>query len=542
MWYFVGVAVLFIILVCLVNVNETNNRLKEELVQRNEKYNELKNELEKSNKIIEGLNNDINSKSNLIKELNLNIDNLIKELSNYTEIKSDSLKLNINEVEVQKNEIQEVPSDKLNIQSGIVIDTSLCYEKKEIYDLMENTNMNLFITGKAGTGKSYLLKYFRSNTNKRVLYTAPTGIAALNINAVTLHSAFGFTNLMDDRAIKLSSDRLTVLRLIDTLVIDEISMVRVDVFNQINKILQYANKNKMPFGGKQIILFGDLFQLPPVANKEEMEFFTQKYGGIYFFNSPVYKIANFKFKELQQVFRQTDEKFIKVLNNIREGLVDEDDINFMNSRYTAELPRRVVQVVPTKNQANYINTNSLLKINGKEYIYKALILSGEDKIKESDFSCSFELNLKVGALVMMIVNDQEHKRWVNGTLGIISKLSDDSIVVTINGIDYEISCVTFSKYKCEYDINEQKIKYIEEASVKQYPLVLAYAITIHKSQGMTYQQVACDLKQCFAPGQAYVALSRCANFDGLYLTEKLNSNSIITDNIVTNFYKNVKMQ
>lgn len=317
-------------------------------------------------------------------------------------------------------------------------------------------------------------------------------------------------------------------------------MVRVDVFNQIDKILRKANNSNTVFGGKQIILFGDLFQLPPVAKKEETEFFTDKYGGIFFFNSPAYENGNFKFKELKEIFRQTEKEFIDILNNIRVGKIHEEHIQSLNKHYVSEVPRRVVQVVPMKNEANVINMDNLEKLQSQQYEYHANILIGENNIKETDFPCDFNLKLKVGALVMMITNDQEHKRWVNGTLGIVSELSPTMVKVTINGTEFEISPVSFNKKKCEYDREERKLRYITEASVSQFPLILAYAITIHKSQGMTYQQIACNLDSCFAPGQAYVALSRCANYDKLYLTKKIDAGSIITDNVVANFYNKVK--
>jgi len=513
--------------------------LKNENLEQSKICENINEKLEKCEENILILNKVLKDKNIQLDELRLQIQQLKKELSNYTEITNDSLNLNISDAENFENSSSEAVNDETTSEDRSQ-NSELNSEKEILYELMEKTNGNMFITGKAGTGKSYLLKYFRKNTKKKVLYTAPTGIAALNIQGVTIHSAFGFSNLADGSQLKLSRNKLTLFKQIDTLVIDEISMVRVDVFNQIDKILKVANNNELPFGGKQVILFGDLFQLPPVANEDEVKFFTQKYNGIFFFNAPAYELGNFLFKELEEVFRQTDEKFISILNNIREGRIKKEDISLLNSRYVEEVPRRVVQVVPTRAIANTINTNSLEDINSKEYIYNAEIILGENLIKETDFSCDFELKLKVGALVMMIVNDQENKRWVNGTLGIISKLSENNVIVKIDGVDYEISPVAFSKYKCELDKETQQLTYVEEASIKQYPLIPAYAITIHKSQGMTYQQIACNLQSCFAPGQAYVALSRCANFDKLYLTEKINANSIITSNVVTNFYESMK--
>ncbi len=521
------------------------------IYQKNQDIGNLQNDIKSMNDLIKNIKSDLNNKNKIIESNNAKIeelkrqnDKLLEELSNYTEIKNDSLTLNVLDEAlelIEKTKTEDKPTDEIKAQPKEVHDLEdLNKEKSEIFKIMENTNTNIFITGKAGTGKSYLLKYFRAKTKKKVLYCAPTGIAALNINGVTLHSAFGWNNLIDESEIKLSSNNLSLFKSIDTLVIDEISMVRVDVFNQVDKILKVANRNERPFGGKQIILFGDLFQLPPVAKKEEVEFFTDKYGGVFFFNSPAYKNGNFKFREIEEIFRQKDQEFIEILNDIRIGNINEQQIKSLNRHYVKDVPRRVVQVVPKKNEANSINMENLDKLGSQLFEYQANILVGDNNLKETDFPCDFDLKLKVGALVMMITNDQENKRWVNGTLGIISSLSPTLIKVTINGTDYEISPVTFNKYKCEYDRDEGKLEYIVESSVSQFPLILAYAITIHKSQGMTYQQIACNLDSCFAPGQAYVALSRCANYDKLYLTEKINAGSIITDNVVANFYKKIK--
>lgn len=525
------------LLICFI-IKE--KKLNKSLVEQNEK---LKQNNKKTNEKLDDVKKELLEKQKTIKKLNEEIKNLSDELKIYTEIKKDSLGLNVID-DNEKQDIQEkiIENKENDLKTNYIDKEELNKEKQEIYSLMENTNMNLFITGKAGTGKSYLLKYFRKKTKKNVLYCAPTGIAALNIEGVTLHSAFGWNNLKEDADILLSSNKISLLKRLDTLIIDEISMVRVDIFNQIDKILKTANNSSEPFGGKQVILLGDLFQLPPVAKKEETEYFNDKYGGVFFFHSPAYKNGNFEFKELEEVFRQTEQEFIEILNDIRVGNINEDHIESLNKHFVKEVPRRVVQVVPMKSEANVINTTNLDLLKGQQYEYKANILIGEDKIKETDFPCDFDLKLKVGALVMMVTNDQEYKRWVNGTLGIVSELSPTMIKVTINGTDFEISPTPFNKNKCVYDKEKGKLEYRVEASVNQFPLILAYAITIHKSQGMTYQQIACDLDNCFAPGQAYVALSRCANYDKLYLTKKVKASSIITDNVVAEFYRKIKKE
>lgn len=530
-----------ILIITIIIKSRKIKDLDNERIKQEEKNNQLNTRIKQCETEInttklenESLNKTIDSKQNKINELKSKINELVEELSFYTEIKKDSLNLNIDE-----EDTSGIDTSSSETTSSEIDTDDLNAEKIEIYNLMENTDSNLFITGKAGTGKSYLLKYFRNKTKKRVLYTAPTGIAALNISGTTLHSAFGFNNLIESNPVRLSQNQRELFKNIDTLIIDEISMVRSDVFNRIDIILQYANNNSKPYGGKQVILLGDLFQLPPVAKTEEAAFLTDKYGGLFFFNYSGYNEGNFVFKELNEVFRQNDKKFISILNNIREGNATNDDVALLNEHYTSNIPRRVIQVVPTKNEANNINIENLNNIKGKEYTYTANVLVGENKLKETDFPCDFTLKLKVGALVMMIVNDQEHRRWVNGTLGIVSELTDNIIKVTINGTDYEISRTTFNKYKCVYNREKRTIEYLVETSVNQFPLILAYAITIHKSQGMTYQQIAVNIENCFAPGQAYVALSRCANFDKLYLTKKVNPSCIITDNAVVNFYNKV---
>lgn len=543
MEYFILIILVIILTINIIIKNKNIKKLDDKNMKQKEinedlilKVKQLETNINNAKLENESLNKLIDNKQSTIINLETKNNELAKKLSFYTEIKKDSLNLNVGD---NDDIVKKEDTDSLTPTAEIITD-ELNDEKTEIYNLMENTNSNLFITGKAGTGKSYLLKYFRNKTKKKVLYAAPTGIAALNINGVTIHTAFGFRNLVEGNAVNLSQNQRELFKNIDAIIIDEISMVRVDVFNKIDIILQYANNNSKPFGGKQIIILGDLFQLPPVAKKEEAVYLTDKYGGIFFFNYIGYSNSNFIFKELNEVFRQSDKEFISILNNIREGNITNEDIELLNEHYTLDVPRRVIQVVPTKNEASVVNTENIENISSKEYIYNASILVGEDKCKETDFPCDFRLKIKVGALVMMIVNDQEHKRWVNGTLGIISELTATMIKVTINGTDYEINRCTFNKYKCEYNKEKGMIEYIIETSVSQFPIILAYAITIHKSQGMTYQQIAVNIENCFAPGQAYVALSRCADFNKLYLMKKVSPNCIITDNTVANFYNSIK--
>ncbi len=506
------------------------------IVQTAENVEDLLNENEKNKKDISNILSKILKIENELELHRLDIIKVDEAIKNYTDINIDSLKLNVidNDSFLLKNK------EKSNVLvNGDIAFEDLDPEKQDIFFLMENTNKNILITGKAGTGKSYLLKYYKQHTKKNTLYMAPTGIAALNIEGVTIHRAFGFDNLLEDHEIDLSKNQKNILKELETVVIDEISMVRSDIFNRIDIILKEVMRNKMPFGGKQVIVLGDLFQLPPVAPKGIFEFLSEKYGGIYFFNAPAFSKDNFDFRELKKIYRQSESAFIEILNRARVGENTVEDIRMLNEKHTEEIPQNISQLVATKDEASKINSDKLNKLMTNMHVYEAEFPDGIEGLKENDFPCDFSLQLKENSLVMMISNDLEENRWVNGTLGIVSKLKDDYIEVTINGVPYNVSKKAFSTYRCEFNEETQKLEYVRDKSVIQYPVILAYAITIHKSQGMTYQSLACNLAKCFAPGQAYVALSRCAYFDKLYLTEKVKKDYIFADGVLVDFYKNM---
>ena len=422
-------------------------------------------------------------------------------------------------------------------------------EQEFARNYMESTSENMFITGKAGTGKSFLLESFRTTTAKGNIVLAPTGIAALNVDGATLHSAFGYSNLVNldvedisEETIKLKSEKKTVLRRVSTIIIDEISMVRADTFDKIDRILKVINHSDKPFGGKQMLLFGDLFQLPPVAKSKEMEYLYDRFGGIHFFHSDAYKAGNFKFVELTKNHRQKDDRaFFEVLNRIREGKSTDEDIALLNTRYTPSESQfdRFVALFPTKQEAEKVNSDHLQRLETKEYVYQARIVldkrANKNKSFESIFPVLNELRLKKGASVMMVANDPEH-RWVNGTMGIVKELSKDTIQVSFgrNRV-YDVTPFEFDEQEITYD--NGKIVYDKIFSVMQYPVVPAYAITIHKSQGQTYSKVACDIDRCFASGQAYVALSRCASLEGLHLKSRITPASIKVDRDILDFYK-----
>ena len=451
------------------------------------------------------------------------------------------------EIDEHAEKEKEIPSAKpLTSDAPSILDD----EQKIAFTIMNKTDENLFITGKAGTGKSFLLDVFVRATSKKTIKLAPTGIAALNIGGATLHSTFGYDNLekislenISVSTIRLKSDKVRILKEVDTIIIDEISMVRVDTFDKIDKILRVLNKSAKPFGGKQMIVFGDLFQLPPITMWQETKYLTDYYGGIFFFNSNAYSNGRFNFIELSTNHRQKDDKaFFDILNRMREGITTKEDKDCLNERHIdrkadkSEL-RRILTLFPKKADAERVNREELAKIEAKEYVYKAKIVYNAKNSQKSNLYKSFpisdELRLKRGALVMMVANDPE-KRWVNGTMGVIHSLSADSINVTIDGTTYEVKPCVFTEKEAIYV--DGKIDYQDILRVEQYPIVLAYAITIHKSQGMTYKKIACDISNCFAPGQAYVALSRCSSLAGLNLLKLIDESLMKVDENVMKFY------
>lgn len=460
-----------------------------------------------------------------------------------------------NNIDESKNDEKEKLIEKttgIKIEIINVEDIILGEEQKRVYDFMSQTEENLFITGKAGTGKSVLLQYFVRHTNKQVAVVAPTGVAALNIGGQTIHSFFGLKlgiqNTDDISLVRdMGNKKREILKTIDILIIDEVSMVSADVMDMIDAKLKYARESYEPFGGCQIILFGDLYQLPPVVTAGAgFRFLEDKYRTIYFFGAQEIRKHPFRRIELQEIFRQIDDpEFVEILNKIRIGDVDNkvlEDINFCCVR----IPKDEQYVTLTGNNASAdrINREKLNSLQTKEYTY-----IGEVKgdIKQSDMPTALELKLKVGAHVMMLKNDhtdntstnkKEKARWVNGTLGIVSELSEQLIKVEINGVKHVIEKETWEKYQYMYDSSTKTLVKEVVATFRQYPLRLAYAITIHKSQGQTYETVKIDLSQgAFANGQVYVALSRCRNMKSLYLTVPLKLQDIRVSQEVKSYMK-----
>ena len=472
------------------------------------------------------------------------IDNLKKENNNKKPSENDEQKINRNNVHqpVKQNELPTYLNEEVF---------------SEIYELMEKSNNSIFITGKAGTGKSTLIEYFKTKTRKNTVYLAPTGVAALNIKGKTIHSFFKFPHeiVTSDAIEKINYKEkdIDIFKRVETLIIDEISMVRADIIQGIDYVLKiYRNDNKS-FGGVQMIFIGDMYQLPPVIDKKDIkithkgkvvfaghiiDYFQLKYGGPYFFNSDAFKNSMFTFYELNTVFRQNDNDFINLLNSIRENKIDENTLDTLNKQYnnsTENDEDNRIMLCTRKGTAQNRNKNMLAKLQTPSITFSAEVTGSFTNVKSEDYPAEKELILKQGSQVMILVNDKEG-RWVNGTIGIITDLSKDKIVIEINNIQYTINKNIWEAIDYEYDKELDILKTIKTGEFVQYPLILAWAITIHKSQGETFEKVTIDLDNgAFAHGQTYVALSRCKTLEGIILQRPVRRKDIIVDDEVTMF-------
>lgn len=421
-------------------------------------------------------------------------------------------------------------------------DIVITEEFKSALDDIENSSQNIFITGKAGTGKSTFISILRRTSKKRIAVLSPTGLSAINVKGQTIHSFFHFPPRMLSESVLSNinaSDRM--YKTLDAIIIDEVSMVRADVMDAIDYFLRKFGRDELlPFGGMQIILIGDLYQLPPVVRSEERAVINQLYKTPYFFSSNVFKFTEFKRIEFTHIFRQKDVEFIHFLNLVRTGEITSDDLRKLNKNVTDNLNDKYVTLTTTNSVAEGINNQHLAEIDSKLFTYPAEI-EGNFSTEGRTFPVELELKLKTGARVMFVKNDKG-RQWVNGTLGTVKELEDGMIKIKIDDAEggkiVEVGKEEWQNIKYEYNAGERKIEEKVLGKLIQYPIRLAWAITIHKSQGMTFNNINLDFsKSPFAHGQTYVALSRSRSMNGIALTQEIWPNDVIVDEEIANFFK-----
>ncbi len=401
----------------------------------------------------------------------------------------------------------------------------------------------IFITGRAGTGKTTLLRYFAEHTAQNVVVLATTGLAAINVRGQTVHSFFHLKpgNLLDKSNLK-RLPRKTV-DAIDTLIIDEASMLRADLLDAMDYILQISTHSQEPFGGKKIVLFGDLFQLPPVeepASGGLFDYFRTMYASPYFFEAHVLRRLPTEVFELHRLFRQkADPDFARLLNLIRKGQVTQPELDaLLNTHKTFELPEKFensIILAPTNRDAAWRNVHYLSQLPGEEFAYTA---TADESFRTKTPPAEPVLRLKKGAKIMMLVNDDH---WVNGDIGTVYDLGPDFIQVELKGAVYQVEPHVWEDVRYEFNPLMQKLQPKVKGFFKQYPLKLAWAITIHKSQGLTFDSIYLDIgRGAFAPGQTYVALSRCRTLAGVHLKKEISVKDILCDARVKHFFDYIR--
>ncbi|WP_159520431.1 helix-turn-helix domain-containing protein [Sunxiuqinia indica] len=419
------------------------------------------------------------------------------------------------------------------------------------FDFVQSTGQHIFLTGKAGTGKTTFLKSLKERSPKRMIVVAPTGVAAINAGGVTIHSFFqlsfapqvGLEN-EQGRQMRFSKEKINIIRSLELLVIDEISMVRADVLDAIDRVMRRFKNGRKPFGGAQLLMIGDLQQLSPVVKNSEWQLLKSSYETVYFFSSRALKQTAYVSIELTQVFRQQDDKFISLLNKVRDNLLDENAAKELNRRcqpaFSPNDEDGYITLCTHNSQAHRINDSKLQGINSKEQMFKARVTGN---FPEYSFPTDSELRLKVGAQVMFVKNDPDpEKRFYNGKIGKITDIDENTVSVKCPGdeSEIEVSALLWENVKYSIDKNTAEIKEELEGSFSQIPLKLAWAITIHKSQGLTFDKAVIDAEASFAHGQVYVALSRCKTLEGLVLKTPISNQNIITDQTVHGFIQQVE--
>ena len=411
---------------------------------------------------------------------------------------------------------------------------------------------NVFITGKAGTGKLTLLKIIRDDINKNYVVLAPTGVAVVNIGGQTIHSFFKFRpDITIEKVLKKYRNirDSELYKNLEILIIDEISMVRADLLDCVNQFLKMHGPNKnAPFGGIQLVFIGDLYQLPPVVTYKEKEIFNSLYESPYFFDSKAFKETNFKLIELEKIYRQTEADFISILNAVRNRSIDDRLLSLLNKnvdfKFKPNSNEEFIELVTVNSKADEINYKRLQELTGRMYTYEGIITGNFD---ERSYPAPYVLDLKVGSQIMLTNNDKLG-RWINETVGRIEKIKkdDDREIVFVrleNGKLVDVSSNTWEIFKFSYDRVNNKITTETTESFTQYPIILSWAITIHKSQGKTFQKVIVDMgKGSFAHGQTYVALSRCTTLSGLVLRVPIQKHHIMLDWKVVNFLTSFQYQ
>ena len=414
------------------------------------------------------------------------------------------------------------------------------------FELLDKSSANVFLTGKAGTGKSTFLEYFREHTKKKIVVLAPTGVAALNVKGQTIHSFFNFkpdTTLESIETIRLSKNKREILEKVDTIVIDEISMVRADLLDCVDASLRlHGGNEKLPFGGVQMVFIGDLFQLPPVVRPNERSIFETVYQSPYFFDAKAFKDFPMEFIELYKNYRQKDEIFVGLLNAIRTNSIKEEQLNILNTRFVSnfqEDPTRFyIYLTTTNDLAHQLNYEKLHAISDELFTFEA---DHSGNFEEKNFPTQEELELKVGAQVMLLNNDQA-KRWVNGSIGKVVAVEEARGMETnirvelTDGARVDVTPYSWEIFNFFFNEDTQKIDSEIVGSFRQYPLKLAWAVTIHKSQGKTFDQVMIDLgRGSFSHGQTYVALSRCRSLEGIFLKRPIARRDILMDRRIPEF-------
>ena len=407
--------------------------------------------------------------------------------------------------------------------------------------IVEKTDMSLFLTGKAGTGKTTFLRDVVRHTKKKCIVLAPTGIAAVNAGAMTIHSFFQFglgpfvKGVIEPKSdFRIKKSKLELIRNLQLLIIDEVSMVRADLMDHIDVELRRIRRSSKPFGGVQLLMIGDLQQLPPIAHGGEDELLRQYYKTLYFFSSAALKSMKYSCIELETVYRQTDGHFINILNHARECTLTNQDISDLNTRYIPDFSPKpedgYIRLMTHNRQVDYINATEMAKLDSHPFTFEAAVTG---TFPEESYPTANSLTLKKGAQVMFIKNDPE-RRFINGTLGEVRSIDKNCIAVRLaeSGKTIEVEPMEWQNIRYQFDEETKEISSKQIGRFKQYPLKAAWAITVHKSQGLTFDKAIIDVHAAFSPGQAYVALSRCRTLEGLVLSSPVSASVFMKDKAV----------